>query len=130
MYSGYRGIVRLPTLYRALHDAERGFPLFDGPGGAMGIGFFVVALGLFSRVSAKKNFGVFLVFFLVFFGGVFVLLGFFFVFRALARKNFGFFFLRGAVSKTGNSRSAMMVGLFSGAGGCLPIRPRCRRVYD
>ena len=62
----------------------------------------------FSRVSAKKKNWVFFLCFLVFFcfwGGVFVLYGyFFFVFRALARNFFGFVF-RGGPRKSGNSRS-------------------------
>ena len=87
---------------------EREFSLFDGPGGAMGIDFFVDVGTYFSRVSAKKNcwvfFGCFLGVFVVF-GGCFCAFGcFLFLFRALARIFF-FFFFGGAVSKTGNSRS-------------------------
>ena len=85
------------------------FFLFDGPGGAMGIGFFFGVGTYFPRVSAKTK----LVFFFVFFG-VFVVWGgrfcafwcFCFVFRALARIFF-WLFSRGAVSKTGNSRSGL-----------------------
>ena len=56
------------------HEQSGNFPcliaLFGGPGGAMGIGFFVLASGLiFSRASAKKI-GFF---FLLVFGGVFAL---------------------------------------------------------
>ena len=58
------------------------------------IGFFFDARGFFSRVSAGKKIGVFLVFFLVFlvfFGGACVLFGVFFVFRALAGGKLFFF---------------------------------------
>ena len=67
---------------------ERGFFLFDGPGGAMGIGFFFGVGTYFSRVSENKKilvfFWCFLVFFgvFVFLGGVFVLFGVFILFFA------------------------------------------------
>ena len=81
---------------------EREFSLFDGPGGAMGIDFFLLALGLIFRASARFPppviFGVFRCFFgvffviLLFFGGVFVLFVFFLLlFRALARFFFVYF---------------------------------------
>ena len=53
--------------------------------------FFLRERFFFARQRENSFFGVFLVF-LLFFGGVFVLFGVFFVFRALARKFFlGFF---------------------------------------
>ena len=118
----------LSTLYLALHGgrqdfwcwrvlansvtvqagSEREIFLFDGPGGAMGIDFFVGAGTYFSRVSAKK----------IFFGDFWcfcVCFGFFFLKVLLCFCAFSSFFSRvgakkmvffgGAVSKTGNSRS-------------------------
>ena len=67
------------------------FPCLMAPAGPWELVFFFGVGAYF--------FGVFL----VFFGGCFWC--FFLFFRALARKILGFFF-RGAVSKTGNSRSA------------------------
>ena len=101
----------------ARKNAERKFLLFDGPGGAMGIGFFVLASGLVFRAEALN-------FFVCVpppvFGGVFALFGgdfaFFFVvgdfafwgvfsrYAAIisraARKTIWFPPPRGAVSKT------------------------------
>ena len=71
---------------------------------------FFLALGLIFRAQARKNFGGFFGVFwcFCFFLGVFLCFLFFFVFRALARNFFGFF-SRGAVSKTGNSRSVIII---------------------
>ena len=80
---------------------EREFLLFYGPGGAMGIGFLGGRWDLFFARQREKKIGVFL----LFLGGVFVLLGVFFCFSRAARISFLTFFSRGAVSKTGNSRS-------------------------
>ena len=45
-------------------DSEREFFLFDGPGGAMGIGFFFWRRDLFFARKREKKFGVFLCVFL------------------------------------------------------------------
>ena len=58
------------------------------------IGSFFDARGSFSRISAKKKFDVFLavLVFLLFFGGVFVLLVFFCLFSARSAKKILVFF--------------------------------------
>ena len=61
----------------------------------MGIGFFLGVGAYFSRVSANFVVCVFFVWFLVFFGGVFVLLWCFVLFFARSAKFFLTFFFRG-----------------------------------
>ena len=79
---------------------EREFFLFDGPGGAMGIGFWGGRWDLFFARQREKNCGVFwvrvfLVFLLFFWGVCFVLFFVCFLFFARSAKIFfGFFFPR------------------------------------
>ena len=94
--------------------AEREFLLFDGPGGAMGIGFCFWRWDLFFARKREKKLGVFFLRFLwcfcffggdfAFLGGDFAVLGGVFALRDHYFARSAIFFLafspRGAVSKT------------------------------